>query len=318
MRLALVVIGVTVVGVGALAGRWGVRRSLRPLRQIEDTAAAIAAGDLTRRVPDAPAGTEVGRLSAALNTMLSQIEQAFAVRAASEERMRRFVADASHELRTPLATIRGYGELYRMGALTDPEDLPRTMRRIEDSATRMGTLVQDLLHLARLGEGRPLAQDDVDLSVLVADAGADLRALDPTRPVRLVPLTDGGTTAGAITVGDESRLRQVLANLVGNVVQHTPAASPVELAVGREDGSAVLEVRDHGPGISPEHASRVFERFYRVDQARGRDSGGAGLGMAIVAAIVGAHQGHVQLGPTPGGGTTIRIALPAAPAPAPA
>lgn len=315
MRLALVVIAVTVVGVGAVAGWWGVRSSLRPLRQIEDTAAAIAAGDLTRRVPDAPPETEVGRLSAALNSMLTQIEQAFAVRTASEERMRRFVADASHELRTPLATIRGYGELYRMGALTDPDDLPRTMRRIEDSAARMGTLVQDLLHLARLDEGRPLAHEEIDLGVLVADAAADLRALDPARPVRLVPLVDGGTTAGALTVGDESRLRQVLANLVGNVVQHTPSGTPVELAVGRAGDRAYMEVRDHGPGISPEHAARVFERFYRVDQARGRDSGGAGLGMAIVAAIVGAHQGTVELVPTPGGGTTVRVALRAVDAP---
>lgn len=322
MRTVLAAIAVTVVTLGAVAGSWGVRRALRPLRQIEDTAAAIAAGDLSRRVPDAPASTEVGRLAAALNGMLTQIEHAFAVRTASEQRMRRFVADASHELRTPLATIRGYGELYRMGALTEPEEIDRTMRRMEDSATRMGVLVEDLLHLARLDEARPQRDEPVDLAVLAGDAVGDLRALDPTRTVRLEPLTPGGTTAGALTSGDESRLRQVLANLVGNVVQHTPAGTPVEIAVGRlhpEGTGVVLEVRDHGPGIEPEHRSRVFERFYRVDAARGRDAGGgAGLGMAIVAAIVEAHDGSVEIAATPGGGTTVRLVLPAAPQPQPA
>lgn len=318
MRRALLAIAVTVVALGGVVGSWGVRRSLRPLREIEHTAAAIAAGDLSRRVPDRPTSTEVGRLAGALNGMLAQIEQAFAARTASEQRMRQFVADASHELRTPLATIRGYGELYRMGALTEPGDVDRTVRRIEDSATRMGTLVADLLHLARLDEGRAQRRELVDLAVLAADAAADLRALDPTRRVRLEPLTPGGSLAGAVTVGDEDRLRQVVANLVGNVVQHTAAGTPVELAVGRTGGAApevALEVRDHGPGIDPEHAPRVFERFYRVDASRGRDSGGAGLGMAIVEAIVTAHDGRVELAPTPGGGTTVRVLLPAGPPP---
>lgn len=318
MRQALVAIAVTVVALGVVVGSWGVRRSLRPLREIEHTAAAIAAGDLSRRVPDRPMSTEVGRLAGALNGMLAQIEQAFAARTASEQRMRQFVADASHELRTPLATIRGYGELYRMGALTEPGDVDRTVRRIEDSATRMGTLVEDLLHLARLDEGRAQRRELVDLAVLAADAAADLRALDPTRRVRLEPLTPDETMAGAVTVGDEDRLRQVVANLVGNVVQHTAPGTPVELAVGRTGGAApevALEVRDHGPGIDPEHAPRVFERFYRVDASRGRDSGGAGLGMAIVEAIVTAHDGRVELTATPGGGTTVRVLLPAGPPP---
>lgn len=316
MTVLLVVSGLAVVLAGGLVGRAAVRRSLRPLREIEDTAAAIAEGDLSRRVPTAPPTTEVGRLGAALNGMLAQIEQAFAARTASEGRMRRFVADASHELRTPLAAIRGYGELYRMGALTTPEQVDDTMRRVEDSATRMGGLVEDLLHLARLDEGRPLRADAVDLTVLAADAVSDLRALDPGRPVRLEPLTDDGTGPCRV-VGDESRLRQVVANLVGNVVQHTPSGTPVELAVGTVPDAAgtprgVIEVRDHGPGIAPEHAARVFERFYRVDASRGRESGGAGLGMAIVAAIVGAHRGHVELLPTAGGGTTVRVELPLA------
>jgi two-component system OmpR family sensor kinase len=243
--------------------------------------------------------------------MLAQIEQAFAVRAASEARMRRFVADASHELRTPLATVRGYAELYRMGALDEPAKVDDTMRRIEGSATRMGGLVEDLLLLARLDEGRPVAREPVDLTVLAADAVSDLHALDPDRPARLVPL-DPGTNGGPVEVtGDDARLRQVVANLVGNVVRHTPAGTPVEIAVGTADGAGVLEVRDHGPGIDPAHAARVFERFYRVDASRTRESGGAGLGMAIVAAIVGAHRGHVSLAETPGGGTTVRVAVPA-------
>lgn len=314
MVLVLVVSGTGIVLLGALAGTWAVRRSLRPLRQIESTAAAFAAGDLSRRVPAAPEQTEVGRLAAALNGMLTQIEQAFAARTASEARMRRFVADASHELRTPLATIRGYGELYRMGALTQTAQVDDTMRRIEDSATRMGGLVDDLLALARLDENRPLRREPVDLTVLAADAVSDLHALDPSRTARLVPLAAGAATGPTVVPGEEARLRQVVANLVGNVVQHTPAGTPVELAVGTAGADAVLEVRDHGPGIDPEHAARVFERFYRVDASRGRDSGGAGLGMAIVAAIVTAHGGTVGLAQTPGGGTTVRVVLPTEPA----
>ncbi len=311
--LVLVIGGIGVVLLGALVGGWAVRRAFRPLRQIEDTAAAIADGDLSRRVPAAPEATEVGRLGAALNGMLSQIEQAFESQSASEHRMRRFVADASHELRTPLAAIRGYSELYRMGALTEPAQVDDTMRRIEQSATRMGALVEDLLTLARMDDGRPLRADEVDLMVLVGDALSDLHALDPSRPLRLEP--DGGACT---VLGDEPRLRQVLANLVGNVVQHTPAGSPAEIGVTEHDGVAVLSVRDHGPGIDPEHAARVFERFYRVDasRARGGDgaagAGGAGLGMAIVAAIVSAHHGDVSISQTPGGGTTVQVSLPLA------
>ncbi|QGQ21126.1 HAMP domain-containing protein [Cellulomonas sp. JZ18] len=308
----LLLSGTAIVLLGAATGTWAVRRSLRPLDEIEDTAAAIAAGELSRRVPTAPTTTEVGRLGAALNGMLAQIEQAFDARTTSEARMRRFVADASHELRTPLATIRGYAELYRMGATTTPEQVDDTMRRIEGSATRMGSLVEDLLALARLDEGRPGRLGPVDLTVLAADAVSDLRALDPERPVRLETAGSGPV----LVQGDEARLRQVLANLVGNAVQHTPAGTPVEVRVGPgEPGAdaprtAVLEVRDHGPGIAPEHAARVFERFYRVDASRTRESGGSGLGMAIVAAIVTSHDGQVGISQTPGGGTTVHVVLP--------
>jgi two-component system OmpR family sensor kinase len=311
MTLVLVLSGVGILLLGAAAGTWAVRRSLRPLREIETTAAAIADGDLSQRVPAASEHTEVGRLSAALNGMLAQIEQAFGAQTASEARMRRFVADASHELRTPLATIRGYGELYRMGALTSTDQVDDTMRRIEQSAIRMGALVEDLLALARVDEGRPMHMAPVDLTVLAADAVSDLHALDPSRSTRLVPLVDGAPGGPCLVVGEESRLRQVLANLVGNTVQHTPPGTPVEIAVGiLPTGEGAIEVRDHGPGIDPEHAARVFERFYRVDASRGRDSGGAGLGMAIVAAIVDAHHGSVRLEQTPGGGTTVRVTLP--------
>ena len=317
MTIVLLLSGTGILLLGAGAGTWAVRRSLRPLRQIETTAAAIAAGDLSRRVPAAPTTTEVGRLGAALNGMLAQIEHAFGARTASEARMRRFVADASHELRTPLATIRGYGELYRMGALTEREQLDDTMRRIEDSASRMGGLVEDLLSLARLDEGRPMHVGPVNLTALANDSISDLHALDPTRMPRLIPLgaSDAATDRvpdACVVVGDEARVRQVLNNLVGNAARHTPPGTAVEIAVGVEGGNGILEVRDHGPGIDPEHAARVFERFYRVDASRGRSSGGSGLGMAIVAAIVAAHDGSVDLFETPGGGTTVRIALPVA------
>ncbi|MDF9878508.1 sensor histidine kinase [Cellulosimicrobium cellulans] len=323
--LALSALGIALVG-GAVA-YLAVHRALRPLREIEETAADIAAGDLSRRVRPAPPTTEVGSLAASLNAMLSQIEEAFAVQEASEERMRRFVSDASHELRTPLATIRGYGELYRMGALDTPDKVDDTMGRIEDSATRMGTLVNDLLALARLDEGRPLRHEPVDLVSLARDSAQDLHALDPTRDVRLVGLGVGATAPAELRViGDEDRLRQVLANLVGNVARHTPAGTPVEIALGavrpatppddaQGDSSgtvAVLEVRDHGPGVPSEQRGRLFERFYRADSSRNRASGGSGLGLAIVAAIAGAHRGRVSVHETTGGGLTVRVDLPIA------
>ena len=316
IKRILVLSALAITLVGAAVGLLAVRRSLRPLADIERTAAAIADGDLSRRIPQAPLSTEVGSLAHSLNVMLSQIEQGFAAREASEARMRRFVSDASHELRTPLATVRGYGELYRMGALRTPEAMDDTMRRIEDSAKRMGTLVEDLLHLARLDEGRALQRVPVDLTVLAADAVSDLHALDPTRAVRLEPLTPGTPMGPTLVIGDDDRLRQVLANLVGNVATHTPAGSPVEIALGPTTTAGrptvTLEVRDHGPGISDAESERIFERFYRVDSSRNRTSGGSGLGLAIVAAIVGALDGTVGTAPTPGGGLTVRLSLPAA------
>ena len=307
----------TLIGLGvsascAILGWYGVRRAFRPLSQIEDTAAAIAAGDLTRRIPEPTAKDEVTSLSRSLNAMLAQIEQSFAVNEASEERMRQFVADASHELRTPLATVRGYAELFRQGAVIEPEEVAGTMRRIEGEAIRMGGLVDDLLLLTRLDSQRPLERGPVDLTVLAADAVQDARALDPTRQVRLLGLS-GDITPTTIE-GDEARLRQVVTNLVGNAVNHTPAGTDVEIAVGSEvPGRARLEVRDHGEGVDPVKARKVFERFYRADPSRGRSRGGGnGLGLAIVAAIVSAHNGRVGVATTPGGGATFVVDLPTA------
>lgn len=311
VSVTIVVAGVCILLLGVAVSQVAVRRELRPLREIEQTAGAIAAGDLSRRVPDGDPHTEVGRLSVALNTMLAQIEQAFAAQAASEQQMRRFVSDASHELRTPLATVRGYGELYRMGAIPEDE-LPAAMSRVESEARRMGELVTDLLQLARLDEGRPMAREPVDLRTLTGDAAADLRALDPTRTATVLPMPATPPGADCTVVGDEGALRQVLSNVIGNVVRYTPAGSPVEIALGRAQHSVVVEVRDHGPGIDPAHAQQVFERFYRVDDSRVRTAGGSGLGLAIVAAIVAAHGGTARVMPTEGGGTTVRLELPAA------
>jgi two-component system OmpR family sensor kinase len=316
-RFLAVAAGVLVLLVAV--GWFAIGAGLRPLRGIEGTATAIAGGDLARRVPElAGPGTEVGRLAGALNGMLAQIEAAFAARAASEARMRRFVADASHELRTPLFTIRGSTELYRMGALTARADVARTMTRIEDESARLVALVEDLLLLARLDEqaadGTAVLQPaPMDLRTLAADALHDLRALDPTREVRLTG-PGAGPPAAAPLLGDEARLRQVVSNLVGNVVAHTPSGTPVRIGVGTVGADAVLEVADRGPGLTAEQAAGAFERFSRADGSRSRaGGGGAGLGLAIVDSIVVAHGGRVELDAAPGAGATVRVLLPAAP-----
>jgi two-component system OmpR family sensor kinase len=325
-QLRLIDLGVSLIVLAALAGVGAaiVRASLRPLVEIEQTARAIAAGDLTRRVPERDPGTEVGRLGRALNTMLAQIESAFGARAASEasarrseDRMRRFVADASHELRTPLTTIRGFAELYRQGAARDPAELDRLMRRIEDQAARMGLLVEDLLLLARLDTERPLDRQPVDLLALAAEAVNDAGAAAPDRRIELVLGDDGGHDGVLVVLGDDRRLRQVLANLVNNALTHTPAGSPIEVRVGTStlDGrpGAAVEVVDHGPGLAPEQAERVFERFYRADPARSPADGGSGLGLSIVAALVAVHGGTVAVDSVPGRGARFRVVLPLAP-----
>ncbi|SDP42955.1 two-component system, OmpR family, sensor kinase [Pedococcus dokdonensis] len=312
-RLVLVelLIGLAVLTACGIGGWYAVQRAFRPLREIEDTAAAIAAGDLARRVPTRTAKDEVTSLSRSLNVMLAQIEQSFAAREASEDRMRQFVADASHELRTPLAAVRGYAELYRQGAVREPADVASAMTRIEGEATRMGGLVEDLLMLARLDDQRPMRFAPVDLTVIAADAAQDARAIDPGRQIAVSGLS--GPLGPAVAPGDEAKLRQLVANLMSNALNHTPDASPLEIAVGtrESDGHVVLEVRDHGPGVDPEKARKVFERFYRADPSRARGAGGGnGLGLAIAAAIVNAHQGRIGVSATPGGGATFVVELP--------
>ncbi|MFV0427145.1 MAG: sensor histidine kinase [Beutenbergiaceae bacterium] len=307
MLRAMLLVGVAVVVVATLAGYLSVQRSLRPLRDIESTARAVADGDFSQRAPLPPASTEIGQLGRSFNTMVSELEEAFAAREASQQRMRRFVSDASHELRTPLASIRGYGELYRMGAVA-PDEVPGTFNRIESEATRMGGLVNDLLTLARLDEGATLTISEVDLTAIAADAIADLGALDPSRSAQVI------SEGPVLVAADNDRIRQVVVNLIGNAVQHTPAGTAVEIAVRAEDCGerswAVLEVRDHGSGISETDAARMFERFYRPDTSRTRQSGGSGLGLAIVATIIAAHGGKVGHQPTAGGGATIVVRLP--------
>ena len=316
-----------------------VRRTLLPLRRIESAAAAISAGDLTRRVPHGHPQTEIGRLSRSLNGMLGQIESAFSARARSESEalrseahMRQFAADAGHELRTPLASIRGITELYRQGA-ADSRQVPDLMRRIEDEATRMGLLVEDLLLLARLDQQRPLACDRVHLVALAADSIIAARARSADRTIELSVLGfGGGDAAGAaaeeagsaelepavepVVMGDENRLRQALDNLLANAVRHTPVGTPVTVRVrpAEQPARCLLEVIDTGPGLSAEDAAHVFERFYRADPSRSRTTArqGSGLGLAIVAAITEAHGGLVSVYSEPGHGACFTLNLPAA------
>jgi two-component system, OmpR family, sensor kinase len=316
------VVSLIVLALLAGIGYFVVRGSLRRLVEVERTAEAIAAGDLSRRVAVEDDHTEVGRLGTSLNTMLSQIEGAFRAQEQSEqnariseERMRRFVADAGHELRTPLTSVRGFAELYRLGAVTGEAELSRVMKRIEDEASRMGLLVEDLLLLARLDQQRPLEQRPVELLAIATDAVTDLHALHPERPVRL--LTDP-VGEPPVVIGDEGRLRQVLANLLGNAVTHTPAQTPVRVRVAAEGPFAVLEVSDDGPGMRPEDTARVFERFFRADPSRVRSSGGSGLGLSIVAALVAAHGGTVDARSAMGVGTTFTVRIPLAGAQRPA
>ena len=341
-----VLVGLGVLVAMAAVGVAIVRTSLVPLVQIERTAGAIAAGDLTQRVPDPEPDTEqprseLGRLSRALNAMLAQIEAAFMARAHSEsaaraaemvalnaadaaqesearalhseEKMRQFVADASHELRTPLTTIRGFAELYRQGAVSDPEDVTRLIRRIEDEAARMGLLVEDLLLLARLDRERPITLAPVELPVLAVDA---LQAAQAIAPDRKIELDVRDEPERLIAYGDDARLRQVIANLMTNALIHTPADAAVTLRLyAAPDDRAVIEVSDTGPGLPERQRERVFERFYRADGARtrrtDRTATGTGLGLAIVAAIVRAHSGVVEVVSVPGEGATFRVTLPA-------
>jgi two-component system OmpR family sensor kinase len=370
--------GITAVIVGGAMTRLLVTSTFAPLRQVEATAARFADGDFSQRLAGATPNTEVGRLNRSLNAMLGRIDQAFTDRARTIEQMRRFVGDASHELRTPLVTVRGYAELYRMGALPQTEDVAQAMERIEKEAIRMGELVEDLLELARIDEAKPLQLTEVDLVPLARDAALDTMASSAGRVVTVVgtvfvepeeldtltkpiPLPEGvlpktpsrgvsslatgpiafaGATLArltsrrtrerttevsqlsppepppselrAIVLAEENKIRQVLANLIGNALRFTPGDSPIEIGVGvnRATDSAVLSVIDHGEGIPPQVTEKIFQRFWRADSSRNRGTGGSGLGLAIVSAIVQAHRGTVGVVDTPGGGATFQVALP--------
>jgi len=372
--------GVVVVVAGAVLTRLLVGSAFAPLRQVERTAAAIADGDFGQRLGNTTANTEVGRLNRSLNRMLNRIDRALTDRARTIEQMRRFVGDASHELRTPLVSVRGYAELYRMGALQSREDVAQAMDRIEREAVRLGALVSDLLALARLDESKPMSPKPVELLPLAHDAALDARALAPKRMIRVVghdpdmptgavevlppvavPVTtpEATTTANRpwrrenvpadatstgslrmllrarrrireeetvtappvptrssdalpLVLAEEDKLRQVLANLVGNAIRFTPDDSPIEIAAYADSarGLAFLEVIDHGEGIPPQIREKIFQRFWRADSSRTRDTGGSGLGLAIVAAIINAHNGTIGISETPGGGATFRVALP--------
>jgi two-component system OmpR family sensor kinase len=317
-RLALIEMlgGSGILLILAVVGVTSVRRSLRPLGQIERTAEAIARGELGRRVPDGDPRTEVGRLARSLNGMLAQIEAAFVARSASEaaarrseDRMRQFVGDASHELRTPLTSIRGFAEYARQNPGADPAEL---MQRVEKAAGRMSLLVDDLLLLARVDQQRPLQMRPVDMLALAADAVHDARILEPDRVISLDVV--GG--AALIVSGDEVRLRQVITNLMSNALIHTEKGTPVTVRVGAGRSTVFLEVADKGPGLAREQAEKVFERFYRADSARSRrrsgEDRGSGLGLAIVQALVRAHGGGVTLETAPGAGCTFRVELPLA------
>jgi two-component system OmpR family sensor kinase len=304
----LIVEGLVIAGVLLLLGAvaWVVVRvGLLPLNRMQHTAGRIAAGDLAHRVTTTDARTEVGRLGIAFNAMLDRLQSAFEAKEASEERLRRFLADASHELRTPLASIRGYAELFRMGAIRDDDDTARAMRRIEDEAARMGILVEDLLTLAHLDAVADAPHRPLDLAPLVRDAADDARAMAPDRAIT-------SEVQGPLrVVGDADQLRQVLGNLVRNALVHTPAGTPIDLRAAGENGHVTLEVRDHGAGLPTARPQELFERFWRATAGRQRGPAGAGLGLAIVAAIVDAHGGHVDAHDAPGGGAAFTVELPA-------
>ncbi|MFT4186124.1 MAG: HAMP domain-containing sensor histidine kinase [Micrococcaceae bacterium] len=291
-----------------------VTRSFKPLEEIEDTAREISKGNYSKRLEfeDHPA-QEIQQLSNVINKMLDNIESSFEVRKESEEKMRQFVGDASHELRTPLTTIIGFSELYQKGWLKDDEQLSEAMGRIQSESARMKVLVEDLLDLTRLDEERVYKQEYVDLRDLIADAMSDSRASHPERKIHLASLA-GGAPKSTIVVGDNQRLQQVLINLLTNAIRYTPEETPIELITDKEEVNgvtkAVMEVRDHGPGIPEQEKTKIFGRFYRTDTSRSREQGGNGLGLAIVMAIVKKHDGKIEILDTPGGGATFKVTFP--------
>jgi two-component system OmpR family sensor kinase len=303
LTIEVIVSAIAIAGVVA-AGAWLITVSLRPLSRIERTASAIAAGDLSHRVEDARPTTEVGRLALAFNAMIARIEAAFAEQSESERVLRQFVADASHELRTPLTAVRAYAELFDRGARYRPDDLERAMGGIQREAARMSVLVDDLLLLARLDQHPEVVLRDVDLAEVAHLATEASHAIDPERTITVI------APESVIVRGDPAALRRVVDNLLANVRSHTPARTPATVRVTPQGTHVILEVADRGPGLPPDLAAHVFERFSRGDASRSRDAGGSGLGLAIVAAIVEAHGGSVSVTTNTGAGATFAVSLP--------
>ena len=287
----------------ALVSRWIIAISLKPLEAVEETAEAIAAGDLSARLPAAKPDTEVGRLTTSLNTMLGRIEESFAARVSSESKLRRFVADASHELRTPLTAIRGFAELHRQGAVVGEEKTKELVGRIEKESIRMSSLVEDLLLLARLDQSREMAQDPVDLNLLLTEAVASAKAAGPNHPIELsLP------SAEVFVLGDSQRIHQVVANLLANARTHTPEGSLIKVSLEQGVAETIISVSDNGPGLSESDQERIFERFFRADPSRARTSGeGSGLGLSIVDAVMKAHGGYVSVKSKLGEGATFKL-----------
>jgi signal transduction histidine kinase len=314
--LAELITGGVLLALLTVCGSWLIGRGLAPLDEMARTADLItSSGDLTARMPDPGDRQETGQLAAAINTMLDRIQHAFGARLRSEQKVRQFAADASHELRTPLTTIRGYAELYRQGAL-GPAELPNAMRRIEQEADRMSMLVAELLELARLDRTSSLDLTETDLAALARDAVADALAVEPDRPL------SADVPPSLVVTADEPRIRQVLANLLGNVRAHTPPGTPATVRLYPDGDGAVLEVSDAGPGMPEQDAARAFDRFYRGARANGSLNGyppggnaggettGSGLGLSIVQAIAAAHGGYARLQSAPGKGTTVQLRIP--------
>jgi two-component system OmpR family sensor kinase len=299
-------IGSVIVGLIAFASRTMIKVGLKPLSDVEDTAAQIAAGDLSARLPDAKPTTEVGRLTTSLNTMLSRIEESFAIRKTSEDKLRRFVADASHELRTPLTAIRGFAELHRQGAVAGDEDTKQLLSRIEGESVRMGSLVEDLLLLARLDQAREMEHLPVDIAKVTRDAVASAQVAGADHPITL-----SGDLGELYTLGDQHRIHQVVANLLANARTHTPTGTEIAVSIAQSADGLRIAVRDNGPGLSEEDQKRIFERFYRADSSRVRiDGEGSGLGLSIVDAVMKAHGGSVSVASEVGKGATFTLFFP--------
>jgi two-component system OmpR family sensor kinase len=291
LRFLFFILGLIAILLTALVSRWLIAISLRPLEKVEETAEAIASGDLSARLPAAKADTEVGRLTTSLNAMLSQIEQSFAVKVESENKLRRFVADASHELRTPLTAIRGFAELHRQGAVSGEEKTKELISRIEGESIRMSSLVEDLLLLARLDQARELDFEPVDLNTLIVEVVASAKAAGPDHPIELnLPQEE------LFVLGDSRRIHQVVANLLANARTHTPDGTQITVVAKQNLSETIIEVTDNGPGLSKSDQERIFERFFRADPSRVRHSGkGSGLGLSIVDAVMKAHGGYVSV-----------------------